>query len=656
MTRSVTPEQIISGMAKKGGVLRRQATIRSFDEENRTVELAFSSETPVMRWFGEEVLDHSPEAINTERLEDGAALLMNHDWEDQVGVVESVTIGADRVGRAVVRLGKGVRASEIWQDIVDGIRRHVSVGYSIQKVEVETREGMPDLVRVIDWLPYEISLVSVPADPTVGVGRSMETSPEETEQPSSDLNPSDDTTPTKETGEMKIKQVRDHDGNLVKAEVDDEGNITRVLSLIKPAEASGGAGNDDPAQAAQTERQNAAAIMSLGRKFNVVDLAADAIQRGVTPTDFNREVLDHLNAERSGSDLEDHGQADIGLTPNEVRQFSFMKAVRALANPNDKRAQEAAAFEFEASRAAADIQGKEARGIMVPTDVMRRALNTDTSGAASGDTGGNLVATDLASQSFIQMLRNRAKLLQLGTPLGGLVGNVEIPRQIGGATGYWLGEDDDTTETGAEFDQISLAMKTVGAYTEITRNMMKQSSLDAEALLRSDLSTAMALTIDHSGFYGSGSGNEPLGIKNLNGVNAVEFAATLPTYAEVVQMETEISSDNADVNAMAYVGNSGMRGHFKTAQKFAGTNGATIWEPGGTVNGYRTEITNQVTAGDLFHGNFADLLVAMWGGLDLTVDPYSDSKKGRIRLIAFQDVDLGYRHPESFCYGVKPAA
>src|SRR5690554_4511161 len=180
--RSVTDEQLRK--IKTEGLRRDMVVgeVQAIDKENRTVELAFSSEAEVERWFGIEVLDHSEGAMRTERLEGGAAVLVNHDWDDQVGVVESVTVGADRRGRAVVRFGRGARASEVWQDVVDGIRRHVSVGYSIHKVEIEERSGLPDLVRVTDWEPHKISIVSVPADVSVGVGRSAEPLPAESAQ------------------------------------------------------------------------------------------------------------------------------------------------------------------------------------------------------------------------------------------------------------------------------------------------------------------------------------------------------------------------------------------------------------------------------------------------------------------------------------------
>src|SRR5690606_30659300 len=120
-------------------------------ENARTVPLSFSSEAPVGRWFGEEILDHSSSSVRLGRLNNGGALLMDHDRNDQIGVVESAKIDKDRKGRAIVRFGRSARAQEIFQDVLDGIRRLVSVGYRIHKTETETRSGGVEIVRVVDW-------------------------------------------------------------------------------------------------------------------------------------------------------------------------------------------------------------------------------------------------------------------------------------------------------------------------------------------------------------------------------------------------------------------------------------------------------------------------------------------------------------------------
>lgn len=661
LTRGVTPEQINAGGTDGHAPLVRMAEVREIDTEARTVELAFSSELEVERWFGIEVLSHEPGAARMERLLDGAPLLLDHNRRDQIGVIESARIDGDRRGRAVVRFGKSARAQEIFDDVRDGIRKHVSVGYLVHKLEIEERAGQADLVTITDWEPIEVSIVSIPADASVGVGRAAGAGnpPEERRAASSDDRSTEDADGMPAAGSqqrsdaMKTKILRDGAGNLVRAKVDDDGNIVETLEVLEEA---GEGERQMQRTGSEAERARVREIMDMGEQYGAADLARDFVRDGQGAAEFQRALLDHLNSgSRSVSPLSE--RSNIGLTEREAGQFSFVRAIQALADPTNRRAQEAAAFEFEASEAAAQAMGRSAEGIMVPPDVLNRALNTSTTGTAAGDTGGNAVATNLLSQSFVDMLRNRAVLMRLATPLAGLVGNVDIPKQASGASGYWIGEDDDAPEDNLELSQFGMSPKTVAAFSEITRKLLKQSSLDVEALVRRDLATALALTIDKAGFYGTGAGNQPLGIKNTSGVNAVDFGGAVsgggvlkPTWQEVVAMESEIAADNADVNSMAYVMGSGLRGHFKTTPKEAGT-GQFIWENGGTVNGYRSEVTNQVVAGDLFFGNFADLIIGMWGGLDITVDPYSNSKKGRLRIVTMQDVDFAVRRAESFCYG-----
>lgn len=666
LTREITPEQInAKATAPNGRALERFGEVRSVDKDNRTIELAFSSEAPVARWFGEEVLDHTDGAMRAERLESGAALLMNHDWDDQVGVVQSVSIGSDRRGRAVVRFGRSARAEEIFADVVDGIRKHVSVGYAVRKIEVEPRKGQPDLVRVTEWEPYEISLVSVPADPTVGVGRQLEIAPEDAAPGTGDIDPTTGAQVADGKRDNKDrnmeKTLRDAQGNLVRAKVDADGKIVEVLEMIERA------GEGDAAavrRGQEAEQSRVRSIMEIGTNARAMDLANQFVRDGKSVEDFKTELLRTMGQKRGGS-VED-GTADIGMTDGEVRQYSFMRALRALAAPGDRAAQEAAAFEIEASQAVAQRSGRSPQGLLVPADVLMRAmvpgngqrapLNTSTTGTNPGDTGGYSVATDLLSQSFVEMLRNRTIAMQLGRSMGGLVGNIDIPRQAAGASGYWIGEDDEATLTGLELDQISLSPKTVAAMSEITRRLLMQSSLDMEALVRRDLAAALATTIDKAFFYGSGSANQPRGVVNYTGINAVPFAGSAPTYAELVQMESEIAADNADVSSMAYVMNARARGLAKTTSKFAGgTDQGTIWEAGNTVNGYRAEITNQIEGSDVIFGNFADALIGMWGGLDLTIDPYTHSARGRLRIVAMQDVDFVLRRVESFALG-RPAA
>ena len=168
------PQAIRDAQAAKPLSRALQVERAQIDDEARTATLAFASQQPYDRWWGREILDVSPTAMRMQRLSTGANLLVDHDTRDVVGVVETVEVGADRVARAVVRFGRSTRAQEVWQDVKDGIRRNVSVGYMIHGAKlIETDDEDNDTYLVTDWEPYEVSLVSVPADPTVGVGRAL---------------------------------------------------------------------------------------------------------------------------------------------------------------------------------------------------------------------------------------------------------------------------------------------------------------------------------------------------------------------------------------------------------------------------------------------------------------------------------------------------
>jgi HK97 family phage major capsid protein len=383
------------------------------------------------------------------------------------------------------------------------------------------------------------------------------------------------------------------------------------------------------------------------------------VSEGKTVDQFRTELLAEI--EKRNTTLRQSNQP-IGLSDQEVKEFSFVRLIRALTDPQNKRFREDAAFELEVCEAARSHRDKGPRGTLIPVDVLRAPVSAEAlrnivsikTGSGYTGTGENTVQTTLLASSYFELLRNRTSIMRLGTTLGGLVGDFDMPKQAAGAANAgWIGEDDDAPARNITFSQISLRPKTVAAHGAVTRKMLMQSSLDVEALLRRDLATCMAQAIDVAGYYGNDSGGAPRGIKETSGINVVDFNAVLPTWAELVAMETAVEVDNIDPAASVYVHNATMKGHFKTTQKFPATpTGATIWEGNG-VNGYRSEVTNQIAAGDVFFGDFSELIIGLWGGLDIIVDPYTHSTKGRIMISNFQDIDFEVRRPEAFTYGVR---
>lgn len=345
--------------------------------------------------------------------------------------------------------------------------------------------------------------------------------------------------------------------------------------------------------------------------------------------------------------------AHIGMNAREVQQYSLVRAIWASVQ-NDWRGAE---LEREASVAVARQLRREPQGFFVPADWAQRDLLVGTNTA-----GGHTVATELLAQSFIDLLRNSMVVRSAGaTILSGLVGNIAIPRQTGGATAYWVAENGAPTESQQAFDQVTLSPKTVGAFTDISRRLLMQSSMDVEGFVRSDLATVLALAIDLAALHGSGSSNQPTGVAATSGIGSVAGGTNglAPAWSHLVSLETEVAIDNADVNRLAYITNAKVRGKLKQVEKASNT-GLFLWADGAQpVNGYPAYISNQVSStltkgsssgvcSAIFFGNWADLIIGLWGGLDILVDPYTGSTAGTVRVVALQDVDIAVRHAESF--------
>jgi len=598
---------------KTGNLTRSFNFDRSaIDEEARTVNLSFSSDMPVERWFGMEVLDHSPKSVNLERLNGGAPLLMDHDTSDQIGRVESASVDGKR-GTAVVRFSKSARAQEIFTDVMDGIRQNISIGYRINEMELdESRsEGDLDTFVATSWQPYEVSVVSVPADNSIGIARSAD---------GENLT----TITNLKTKNKEVKMTTENTTNIDAVQV----------------------GRD----AVAADRQRSAEIDAIVSKHPELKEIGDQFKRNDRSMDeFRGVALESINKNQPAqAAIED---TKIGMSDEQIGDFSIVRAVNALVTGNWHEA----GFEREMSDGMASKLGKRAQGFYIPTDVLMRDLNVTTSTA-----GGHTVATDLLSGSFIEMMRNKMATVGLGaTMMNDLVGNIAIPRQTGGATSYWVAESGAVTESQAAFDQVTMSPKTVGSMSDISRKMLLQSSLDVEAFVRNDLATSLALAIDQAAINGTGSANQPTGVLNTTGIGSVVGGTNgaAPDWADIVDLESKIAAENADLGSLGFLTNAKVRGKLLQTEKASST-GQYVWSDNNTLRGYNAAVSNQVpsnlvkgtssTCSAIVYGNWADLIIGTWGGIDINVDTSTGSSSGTVRVVALQDVDVAVRHAESF--------
>lgn len=584
--------------------------------EDKRFSLSFSSTEPYERGWGWEILDHSPGAIDMTRLERGAPVLFNHDPNVVIGVVEKAWVDGNRA-RAVIRIGESAKAQEVLTDIQAGVLRNVSVGYQIQEMVKEgSRDGV-NVYRVTKWQPFEVSVVSIPADTTVGIGRAFDAE--------------NDVTIIERSNSM----TNEPNNKPAEPNVD-----VRVIET----------------EARAAERKRISEIQAIGERVGMTDLARQFIENGRSVDEFRAAVLEQFDARPK---VQTKAADELGLSEKERRRFSLLRAIQALANPGNRKLQDAARFEFEVSEEAQKRSGVQAQGILIPFEVLNRALTSTGS-----DTGSSTVATELMASDFIELLRNRSAVLERATIMQGLVGNVAIPRQIGATTAAALSETGATTASDLALDQVTLSPRRVGAASAYSKQLLAQSSLDVESLIINDIVRQVALKIDAACIVGTGT-NEPTGLLNATGVNIVSIGANGGplTWAHVVQMEALVEAANVDPENGAYVVNAKTNGYLKTKPKEAGT--AVYLVEDGIMNGYPVVVSNQMpsnlTKGTgtnlsaLAFGNWSDVLIGFWGGIDITVDPYTAKSNGLVEIQADQFYDMALRHPESFSV-IKDAA
>ncbi len=620
--REVEPE-LMATRDMLGELMQRAETSEIRGLDDRTFEFPFSSEYPVKRYFGNEVLSHEDGAPDFMRLNDGAPFLFNHDPDKVLGVVERAYLDDEKKrAYAKIRFSRSDFAKQYLDDVKDGILRGISFGYSID--DAEQRE---DGIVATRWSVHELSLVSIPADPTIGIGRSLlsqESTMPETSQPKATTIANEDPVAEQENRSAVLTAP-------IPTPVMEEQ--TPNLEVIR-------------SEAKKAEKDRVASISALGAQHSMGDLARQLIDGDNSLDEARAAFLEKIGTSQVEQPIRstDVTSNDIGLSQAEVKNFSFVRALNYLANQNDASARRDAEFEIEVGEAAAKQYERSSNGIVVPNEVLRRDLNV---GAATA--GGNLVDDVLLSGSFIDLLRNRLAIAQAGvTTLTGLQGNISIPRQSSASTAYWVGESASPSESQPAVDQVNMSPKTVGAFVDYSRRLLLQSDISVESMVRNDLARVIALEIDRAAIYGTGSSNQPLGLTNTTGIGS-QTISTFGTFAEYIGMETDVATANADAGSLRYIINAAARGALKSTEKASNT--AQFVYENDQINGYPVIVSNQLANNDALFGDFSMMIMGMWSGLDLTVDPYAGATAGTVRIIALQDLDIAVKQAGAFCLG-----
>jgi len=339
----------------------------------------------------------------------------------------------------------------------------------------------------------------------------------------------------------------------------------------------------------------------------------------------------------------------------EVRSYSFAKAIR------ETMAGKLTGLELEMHQEAereARNSGVMIAGVGIPSIVLGTNEQRDWVSGTAG-TGGTLVPTELKSDMFIDSLVAKMHTKQLGaTILTGLIGNVDIPRTAG-VNAAWEGEVDAGAEVTPVTSKISLSPTRLGAYSQLSKLLLHQTSGAAERLVKLELEKAIRVALETAAINGSGT-NEPTGVLNTSSIGSVAGGTNglAPTLAHIINLEREVAVDNADDGALAYYTNPKVRAKLKATELDSGS-GRFIWDKDNTLNGYKCAVSSLVPSdldkgsstgvcSAIIFGNWNDLIIGQWAGLDVLVDPYTDGKNSLVNVIVNSWWDIGVKHPESF--------
>lgn len=613
--------------------------------ESRTRDLSFSSEYPYKRWFGTEILDHDPKSVRMDFMKSGRApLLMSHDQREVIGIIEKASIdGKAKVGRASARFGRSSEAEDRLRDVDDGILVNVSTGYRVHEMVLEKSTEKEDTYRVTDWEPLEASLVGIPADPSVGIGRSVTT------------------TQTTEVSQTAVTTTVSTTAQ----------NAERSATMTEQVTAAAGASAEVKISAVEAEKQRREAIIALC-KSNKIDSRVEAawIADGVQLTDtvgtdgkVVKGVASHiLDVVELRGKSRPAVASELGLSSNETQRYSLFRAIRAL-KFGGQRHVEAAGFEMECSNALAKkLNRQDTTSILVPAEVLTRALPVEVMQRAMattpGSKGGYLV--NVENMGFIDILRNRSVLRNLGArTLSGLEGNVVFSRQTGKPSVTWQGgEGTSVTAADQALGQLSMTPKTAIVITDVSEQLLRQSNPSAEAFVMADLAADIAIDgVDAAGINGTG-GAQPLGVKNTTGITSGQDAATF-SYAKALAFPAAAGAVNAIRGNPGWVTNIAGAAVCMQKQRFSSTD-TPLWEGNlldGTLVGFRAMSSEQLASGNLIFGSWDELVIGEWGVLELATDTGGTRfNQAQVGIRAMWMVDILLRYPQAFVVSTNLSA
>ena len=619
----------------------------------RVVRCSISSETPYVRYMADpesgewvkalEVLGHKPGEIDDTRMRDGLVIQDTH-YGEQIGIMDKPEVKDGKIV-GTLRFGHSQKARDIEADALDGIKRNMSVGYIVNEYKrdgVDEKTGLP-IFRVTNWTPYEASFVNVPADTNIGVGRAEA-----------------DETITR-TAAKPAAESTNKKGIQIMDKPTTAGYTAEQKMKIR-----------EMASATHVSGEEVADILTSERSFE--EIREELLNR-------REKYLAELAKKPAKPAEEARAVIDEGDKAKIRQKYDFAKVLRYYAEvAESKYSSIDIGFEREVSDELAKQTGRAVQGILLPDFIGNRAAanandggltlgtpayNTDTAAggiAGIGGAGKNVIETLLLAGQFIEALVVALVLReQLGAEvLTGLVGNVAIPKG-GSISGGWVTEGQNAPKKNPTLGQITAMPHTYGAYVDITRRLLLQSSFDVQAKILQWLMYACANGLESAAFQGTGADGQPKGL--CTALTGMAWG-NAPTFDKIVDLIAAAKTANSYKPSMKFVGDAGVWAKLAKTRDYevltdgAASDAKNVGAIGGSVRLLDTATNkligrdfveaNLMPAKKLLFGDFTQLTVCLWSGTDIIVDPYANSTNGGLRLVALQDSDILIKRPESF--------
>ncbi|MCV8360835.1 phage major capsid protein [Escherichia coli] len=634
-------------------------------------EIAFSSTQPYQRQFWDEqnqemvvldeILVHTPEAVDLSRLNNNAPLLFNHNFDNHIGVVCNARIDADNVGRALVKFSKhGTLANDIRNKVIEGTMEKISVGYDIKEYQIDYAKSQ---LIVSKWIPHEISWVSVPADDTVGLNRSLNTitvnlgakrdmTKEQIEEIKEEQEPAQvEETPVEENKEPKVEETQERqveenkeDENLEDGKdaehpesVDDDSSTVREAEEVKEEREAAPVEEEKTEEVAERSEEDELEIREIARELNIDDseLARALAIKDMTPEAFRTKALNNI------TNVQRNNEQQIKDSKME-KTFDLNNVIRSLVDGEALGAHEA---EFSAMAATATMQrGRAARGgsVFVPAAALRAA--------ADGNTKATLTAvTDekLLTESYIEMLLPASCLGRLGvTVLSGLNSPIAVPKMTASSVDAFgfVDENGAAPESKAEFANVKMAPKTFAGGNPISRLSLKTVP-NIATLITDHINKSVRIKLEQLILSDKANDRGPAGlVKQLVDANRVTKKAAF-SYKDFLKEIAALTDAGVPAQAIKFAMSGATAAELESTLKDNGVSGYII--ENGKLAGYEVVTSGVIPADHIVLGDFSGIIVGEWGGLELDLDDSTYRAQSAIVPRVWLDLDYVVAQPEA---------